>query len=107
MLPSSVVEFTETRQGYRSSAACVQAGSADFHRRLGRRVGNHREMLSGKGFRHLREECPHQGTYCLHLHVPIENDSLLVLLIEYRLFDGLISWVRLPNPVQKRALPLP
>jgi len=64
-------------------------------------------MLSGKGFRHLGEECPHQGTYCLHLHVPIENDSQLVLLIEYRLLYRLIPWIRLPNPVQKLDLPLP
>jgi hypothetical protein len=64
-------------------------------------------MLSGKCLRHLGEERLHQGTHRLHLDMPVENDSQLVLLIEYRLLYRLIPWIRLPNPVQKRDLPLP
>src|SRR5437660_8403520 len=64
-------------------------------------------VLSGKFLSHSGEKRPHQWTYRLHLHMPIENPPQLVLLIEHRLVNRLIPRVRLPHPVQQLDLLLP
>ena len=56
---------------------------------------------------HLGEYRPQQRAHGSHFHLPVENDTQLVLFIEHRLFNGLIARVRLPQPVQKLQLTLP
>ena len=55
----------------------------------------------------MGEERPHQWTHRIHIGMPIQNYPQLVLLIEHRLVDRLITRIRLPQPVQKLHLPLP